>query len=187
MNRLFAIAIFFVGFQAHAGLFIDPYVSYAFSGSVEGDFVQTGPLPGTTDEDVKSGLLYGARLGWNFDGFMVGAVYQGGEITTEDSGGTETKSDIADMGLHLGSRLGKAWRGYVEYFFSATTTSEGETEAYTGSGYKVGFGYYLANHVTLNLEYNASVLDDTDMAGIESIDLDSSSVMASISFPFSAK
>ena len=54
-----------------------------------------------------------------------------------------------------------------------------------GSGPKIGFGYHLAKHFSLNLEWMSLTYDKENFTLLDSVDIKNSGFLFSLGFPFS--
>lgn len=136
---------------AHAGIYIEPYVSYAM-GSQKVDF--DDPQQGTADMkgDLK-GTAMGGKLGFSFLLVSAGIDYM--IINTNaktDTSEFTTKGSAPGAFVSVGLPL---IRISASYFPSITLRNQ-EDLVYTdqkGSAFKVGVGYKIFPFISLNLDY----------------------------------
>lgn len=144
-----AATVFFSLFstrEASASAFVDPYLGYAFSGSLDNG----SSSPSTT------GLIYGLRGGWEMLGLMIGAEYMGGSDTYKDpSTSQNTTLTPMNLGVHVGYKFPIMLRVFGTYFLDSNPgwSVGGASGNYKGSGYKLGVGYTGFPIVSVNLEY----------------------------------
>ena len=185
MKRLFAIATFVAASfaltsPAHAGLLIEPYLGYGFSGKVE-----IAP-----DKEDISGLTYGARFGVTSLGFMVGAEYMGTQTKIDLPGDNTLNS--TNIGIFAGYNFPILLRAYATYFFYNTAKADFAINSNSfdveGNGLKLGVGYKGLPFVSLNLEYLMQTYKKAKIGGTN-FDLNpnwkTNTLMFTVSLPFS--
>jgi hypothetical protein len=185
MKKLALIVALFFGFQAHAGFLAEPFLGYE-SGST-----QATTIAGASATSSFSGFDYGARLGYIFGkGFWLAAEYTGASGTDKDSS-SSTDYTKTVTSLVFGYDFGKynIWAGYGFSDKITYKTTSGDLY-YSGTNMKIGFGYDLANHVAVNVEYIIPKYTKAGSAAGE-VDIstqlskyDAPSAVLSVSFPF---
>ena len=115
--------------------------------------------------------MYGARVGYQFLGFMAGVEYGMGSGLTQDVaaasiGGVsipdaETKYDATHMGIFVGYELPIMLRAWATYFFDSNWDFDGgaKTEFTTIA---LGVGFTGLPFVSLNAEYRLNTFDSDD-------------------------
>lgn len=170
---LLAIAVGFMS-GAHADLLLEPYVGY-----------QTGKYKaGGTSTDF-SGLDYGARVGWQQLGFMVGLDFMTGKMTDKDK---PKSNDVTpeSLGLFVGYNFPVLLRVYGVYGFNNSLKFEqsGSSGKFEGSPQvKLGLGYNFLPLLSIALEYTTGTYDEFNGHKLSS-DLTTSAYGLSVSVPF---
>jgi len=175
---LFALMMF--SNTALAGFLIDPYLGFRFNGKIEEE-ANAGDL----DEFSYSGIAYGARLGYNYLGLMMGMEYglASGEVEQDtDPGsvvlsgkGTKVDGSFTNIGVYVGYDMPLLMRFWATYYFKAKMEIEGEannnndlnpganfTDTYNGSGFGLGVGYTGLPFLSINLEYKTVTYDEIE-------------------------
>jgi hypothetical protein len=174
-----AITALFFGSAAHAALLVEPYAGYAFGGTIKNG--------GFASSDTITGVEYGARLGFQKMGFMIGAEYLGGNMDFKDSGTTYHVGQT-DIGPFIGYQSLLGFRIFASYFISPTaSTNTSPTEKFTsGWGAKIGVGYKVLQYMAVNLEYYSSQFSKDQVSGVTATlnpKLQASYYMLTLSFP----
>jgi len=189
VSKLLCVFILVLGVQAKAGFLAEPFVGYDQSTL---KYTDTG---GTSSGSTSSGMDYGARLGYRFNqGLVLALEYAGGSGTTKSDTVGTADSDYtkAAMGVIIGYDFGRfsIWGGYgFSDKITSKTTGQADTDI-TGTNFKVGFGYKVVNHVSVNLDYIIPKYTKFTNSGTESdistffTKYDASGAMVSVSFPF---
>jgi len=162
-------------FQAQAGLFLEP-----FANRVGGQWSQEASviLPSTTtykSEGDLTGYQYGGRAGYIWDNFNLSLQISAGKgklksnKQTSTSGGTSLVTNLDDInfnrtdnGMVLGYKFGPMFR----MWFSALTAnlkakeSDGTITKYKGVTGLLGFGWYIGQIVSINLEFGGSLYSE---------------------------
>ncbi len=176
-----------IPYVSRAGVLVEPYIGYT-QGAYESGAIgikMTGPN-------------YGARVGYQTMGFMVGAEYglsaYGVELDKAPAGiPLGTKDDWAGsyMGAFIGYNLPTLLRIWGSYFLDAVYEDDagaGIGDEISGSGHGLGLGFTGLPFMSLNLEYRAFDLDESaDASSGETVaitDTTTKEVRLSISFPF---
>jgi hypothetical protein len=154
--------------QSKASFLIDPYVGYKLAW----DTASVDVLGTTADFDVtRNGLMYGARAGYQFLGFMAGVDYGMGSGLTSDFAaasvggadvpGSESQYDATYMGVFVGYELPIMLRAWATYFFDATWEAEDGTKTEL-TAVSLGLGFTGLPFVSLNAEYRLNTFDSGD-------------------------
>jgi len=175
-------------FSAFGEIILEPYLSYASlkqSGSVNISGIDVD-----LDERSVKGFMPGARLGLTWKKIAFGIDFSTAEL---DVDGTNYR--MSNLGAFLMGKFNKfrMWGGYifnsryessleVEDVNSNILIEEGFIE---GSGPKIGFGYHLARHFSVNFEWVALTYDKENFELLDSIDIKSTGLLLSLGFPFS--
>ncbi len=132
--------------NAYADLLLEPYLGF-----------HTGNWKQSTTEKDLSGPSFGARVGYQTMGFMVGADYMTG--LWKDKSNPANDVTPADLGLFVGYNFPIMLRAYLTYTPSALThslkfkNSSGSSTYEEGSTMKLGVGFTALPLVSINLEY----------------------------------
>ena len=153
MRNLYIViaALFLLGSEAWAGVYVEPFVGYA-SGTT--DFNTKISTNSITVSSSFTGLGYGARAGFKTMMFAFGGEYAEGDFKYKSGGGFKPK----DIGAFIGVFAPLGFRAWGTYFFSAKAGS------IKGKAYKLGIGYRFARFMALNLEYLAHSYNDITIA-----------------------
>lgn len=186
-------ALTFLTTTASAGILFEPFVGYNLNGSVE------NPTDNEDNYDL-GGLGYGARLGYNFVGLMVGGAYEANSLSGDgaiaSTANQEATYASSNMGAFIGYQFPVMFRVWATYYLSSTLDWEDvSTGALTvnvnaelkGSGYGLGIGYTLLPMVSLNLEYKTFSYDEVTQSGTTEAltnEWDSNMMFFSVSVPF---
>ncbi len=147
---LLALAAGFVS-SANASILIEPYLGY-----------HTGKSKQTTTEDF-SGMTYGARLGYQQLGFMLGLDYMTGKWT--EKGTPNVDLTPSSLGAFVGYNFPVMLRVYGVYGFQNSVKAEagGTSSKLEGSpALKLGVGFTALPLVSINLEYMTATYDKSD-------------------------
>lgn len=189
MSKLLSVIVLFLGVQAHAGVFVEPFLGYDQSK------LKTTDTSGATDGSTNSGMDYGLKLGYGLhNGLWFGIDYTGGsgKSKSDTAGTADSDYSKSAMGALIGYSTGRfsMWAGYG--FSDKVTlkqTGSADTDI-TGTNMKVGFGYLAATHVAINFDYVIPKYTKMTQSGTE-YDIssfyskfDTSGMMLSVSFPF---
>jgi len=181
-----ALAGLLLTFNAHSSFLIEPSIGYILSGDLERR---------STKADY-SGLTYGARLGFDYLGFMGGveyslASYEYEYTAPEDEKGTTQDIDASHLGVFLGYNLPVMFRVWGTYYFQNTSELGGGSsngDELSGSGLGLGLGYTGLPFLSLNLEYKKYSYDeyeDISDGTTETLseEFETSEIIFSVSFP----
>lgn len=189
MSKIISVIVLFLGVQAHAGIFVEPFLGYDQS------TLKTTDTGGTTDGSTNSGMDYGLKLGYGLsNGLWFGVDYAGGSGKSKsDTAGTpDSDYSKSAMGALIGYSSGRfsVWAGYgFSDKITSKQTGSPDTDI-TGTNMKIGFGYLAASHVAINFDYIVPKYTKFTLNGTE-LDIstfyskfDTSGMMLSVSFPF---
>ena len=141
------IAMMIMTPRAHASLLLEPYLGY-YTGSV------TCCSPSLSRN--QNGVAYGARVGYENLGFMIGLDAMTGNWSVASGGGQDSGSTTpTDLGIFVGYNFPVMVRIYGEYGFSAQNkyTIDGYSTTDKGTNIKLGVGFTVYPMVSINLEY----------------------------------
>lgn len=205
MKKLIIASLMVIGLttQAHAGLLIEPYLGYIFSGET----TETGA--GASAFNYKydySGINYGGRLGYSTFGLQFGLDYNMASYDYETTNATTKLKDAYDFtafGAFVGFKFPVFLRVWGTYFFNAELkdTDSGTGGVYSpsgakfeGSGFGLGAGFTGLPFVNINLEYRSFTYDEGTTSDGTKITLpnttygvgkhDASEMILSLSVPF---
>ncbi len=139
------LGLFFNSQTAHAGLLLEPYVGYD-----SGQWSKSSNC--TTCSAHQSGATYGARVGVESMGFMLGGDAMSGSWTDQYSpNDSETPTSV---GAFVGYD-GPLMRMYFGYGIASSLkqTRVGYEDTYSGTDYKIGIGFHLVPLIAINFEY----------------------------------
>lgn len=170
--------------NARAALLLEPYA---------GTIVNTKLEEGDEEKDV-SGTAYGARVGFQNLGLMLGLDYQMATPTLDDS---EFDYSLTHYGLFVGYDFPIMLRVWATYVMSGSylikgdlgNGEESELEFTKVSGTKFGIGYKVVPFVSINLEVMNLEFKDPEINGEDVSgsldDGDGAVYLLSVSFPLS--
>ena len=161
---------------AHAGFLLDPYFSYAVSGTNSG-----------LTDSTMTGSELGARLGWDMMGlgFGVDGIVSGSYTYKQNSVSSDIKPSY--YGVFVSYKFPIVLRGYVSYLLSSkeTMTVSGIDSTLTGTGTKVGIQYTGFPFVAIGVEYVSSKYDKVEFGGLSITQSnDANHTAIALSFPF---
>ena len=171
------------GTVSQAGLLIEPIVGY---------------YTGDNEEDAATGMIYGARIGYEFARFFVAGDYSTGTVQSALTGVTseEQDFDITRTALVVGfDPPGLPLRLWFGVIMSASlelqeTTLAGQSFSaeFNGTGSKLGVGLTFLPIVDINLEYVSITHDDNSykLNGTKSSlsEASETAIVLSLSAPF---
>lgn len=149
---------------AMAGFHVEPYLGYG-KGS-EGNHTVTASDQNPAD---YSGMGFGARLGFNYLGLLIGGTYdaQGLEQTDDDDPTDVIDFKGTNMGAFLGYEFPLGLRLWLSYYMSASFEIDGTNDGsnvgaeFSGSGTAFGLGYsIIPMMLSLNVEYKSFAYDE---------------------------
>ena len=191
MKKLMIMCLFltFGVTESKAGLLLEPYVGYHL-GSRDGKAKEkaTGIEAAIAETDY-SGAGFGARVGFQTFGLMLGGVYETIPSITSESGGTETEGgSSAKLGVFVGYDFPLFVRVWGTYFLDVTMEDEdgNEVSDLYDSGVGAGVGLTFLPLVSLNVEYRMYTFSDDWKSGGSSYDLSGqnhSEIFLSVSLP----
>lgn len=162
---------------AFSGVLVEPYLGFRVSGDTN---------QGTTDGSYN-GALYGARLGYQFLGFMGGLDYSQSSYDIDYDGTTvDSKTDSSNLGIFVGYDAPLLVRAWATYFLSNKLDFSSSSTEYSGSGYALGAGFTGLPFVSLNLEYRSISFDEFEnstISGALNPSSDASEIILSVSLP----
>jgi hypothetical protein len=164
-SKLIIAITFLFSVSAKAGFLVEPYLGYSF-GSESYDLTNSGVLNGKY-EFSHNGYRAGARLGYQFLGFMGGIDYgigsYGRSVDSLPSGVTTTAEDESfnQFGIFAGYELPILFRFWATYYVSANWEGDNTKDEDSGSGFGLGAGFTGLPFVSLNLEYKSFTIDET--------------------------
>lgn len=157
---LIAMMIMVAGFQAQAGIYVEPYLGY----NLAGDF---------NDVDTN-GVNLGGRLGYSLPMLVsFGLDYNFG---TYDADGTDV--DVSNLGAFVAVDFPILVRAYASYYLNAK--AEVGSNEFEGSGVALGVGFTGLPFLSVNVEYRTINYDDFNGS---SVDVDGSEILLGVSLP----
>ncbi len=128
--------------QAKADLLVEPFAGYEFGNIKQGN-----------SSDGLSGANYGARLGYESLGFMIGGEYALGALRGSPSGGSNYNVSTTDVGIFAGYNFPVLLRVYGTYYPLSTATDDNIPGGdLNGTGYRVGIGFTPLPFITVAVE-----------------------------------
>ncbi len=190
MRVIIFVFLCFLGVQASADIYLEPYVGF-MEGTVKADETvtllgQSIPLSASQNEH---GTLFGAKLGLSYFGLSFGGEYMGGQPVSGGSG-----APLNDIGAFVGFTFPVFLKISAAYFFSSTLGNVSETDANNieftekakGKGYKVSLGFTFLPLIVINLDYIAHVWDNIPLeATVTAYKITDTAGMLSLSLPLS--
>ena len=145
--------------QSKASFLIDPYIGYKLAWD-------TATESNVEVDVTRNGVMYGARAGYQFLGFMAGVEYGMGSGMTWDiaaaaaAGITATKFDYDStyMGIFVGYELPIMLRAWATYYFDVNWDFEGAGSREL-TAIAIGVGFTGLPFVSLNAEYRMNTFD----------------------------
>lgn len=159
---------------ASADILLEPYVGY-----------QMGKYKSSGTSTDFSGVDFGARVGYQQMGFMVGLDYMTGKMTDKAK---PKSNDVTptSFGVFVGYNFPVLLRVYGVYGFSNSVKLEqtGASNKMEGSpNLKLGVGYTALPLLSIALEYTTGTYDEVNGQKLSS-DVTTSSYGVSVSVPF---
>jgi hypothetical protein len=158
---------------AHAGLLLEPYLGYHMG---KWEF-------GSSNQDL-SGVGYGARVGYQQMGLMVG-----GDLFlsnwTDDAKPTKFDWKAQDIAAFIGYNFPVLVRVYAAYVLDAELKQSGggASNKYEGKGLKFGVGFTPLPLISINFELINNTYDEVN-GNKMSTDLKSNMYGLTVSLPF---
>jgi hypothetical protein len=170
-----------VGERVYAGLYFEPYVGYAV-GTVDGKI-------GSTNIDVDStSSVFGAKLGGTILGMVaIGGEYMAMKNNDDDktSADDDGSSDSTFTGLFAQFSFPVLFKVSATYFLSAKYENTDNVDM-EGTGTKISVGFTGLPFVAINLDMINATFDEGSSNGTkQTVDVDQSSTMLSVSLPLS--
>jgi hypothetical protein len=159
--------------NAKAGVLVEPFVGYG-TGSWKLNSVSTN----------QSGVDYGGRLGWNFDGFLIGGDYVGGSFKDNQTGNNNNIT-AQDIGGFLGFEVKRVTvRGAYNFNSQGTyAPTSGTNSVWKGNSFSASVGFAIVSHISLNLDFMSGTYDTLN--GVkQSNNLTNNIYSVRLSFPF---
>lgn len=161
---LIAMMIMVAGFQAQAGIYVEPYLAYN--------------ILGDTDGDDTTGMNIGGRLGYSLPMLVsFGLDYNMGSYTVDTSLG-DSDVDTTNLGLFVAVDLPILARAYASYYLSSDLENEAG-QSFDGSGMALGVGLTMLPFVSVNFEYRTMSYDGAHGFG----DFDADEILVGVSLP----
>ncbi len=178
--KFFLTALILLPSISCAGLLIEPYGgmgSFSYKGSVKYD----GNDSTLSSSDLR-GPMYGGRLAFGIDDYGFGADYSIGKLN--DGGDNSDVTNLAAIGIYSIAPF-RLWLGYL--FKSSRTIKNSDYQidnTMTGSGFKVGMGWSISQHISINAEYITVKYSKEDSPYLSDLSETDSGFLVSMSFPF---
>lgn len=141
---LFIFSLFMTTSYSQAGLLVEPLIGLNITGEGGDDDLDNMPI------------TYGARLGYQNLGLMLGLDYQKTDAIKYDS--SSEKYDLSETGVFVGYNFPILVRAWLGYTFKAT--NEGPGLDLSGKGTKIGVGFTGLPFVSINLEFKKQEYDE---------------------------
>ena len=129
--------------RAHAGLYLEPYASYA-----------TGSWSESSTNQNMNGLTYGARVAYSFPlGFQLGADVSSGNWT--DNSTPSYNVQPTDLGIYAGYDFPILVHVWLTYDVSSQLkyTQNSSSDTFKGSAFKLGIGFKVLPLLSINFDY----------------------------------
>lgn len=154
MKKLFAVCVFVFGYQAQAGLHLEPYLGYNV-GALQ------VKVAGQDIGDAMSGVLLGARVGYSLPLFYVAADYSLGSGLKSEVSASSVDIDVSRLGVVAGFTGLPMFDFYGGYLLNTTVkVDQTGVPDFKGSGLKVGVGFTMLPLISINAEYIMNNYDD---------------------------
>jgi len=178
------LAIVFCSPLAKANFHFEPYVGYEFASSTS--YKLNGATNNSLDADL-TGVLYGVKLGYRYNQFTIGVDTSLSNISA-DYGSTGVNDDwtATDLGIFVGFDSTRQFSILFSYSLLSTLAIDGLAVDYEGSALRAGLAYHFNELLALSIHYNKRKYDSLSAAvsGVNSVDLQLTSVIAMLSFSF---
>jgi hypothetical protein len=195
----FFLVLFFVFnpiFKAHSGVFIEPYLGYAFKGEGKTIFSNAAEI-----DHLYTSMNYGAKLGYAFFRNHLLGIDYGAQSHFLDSDQATAKASDKVSRSQLGIFYGLLIRRFIlsfTHFTSATIkgvdVENTNNQVFTnindfakGSGSSIGIGFRYTNNVNLILQMRKFDFKELQSNGVLNANHQStklSDILFTISFPF---
>lgn len=159
--------------KANSAILLEPYLGlHPFASEAEA---------GSNSADL-SGMAYGARVGWQQMGLMLGVNYKSGSFDSDDKNQVRDIDSYSHTGAFIGYNFPIMVRVWAEYIFSSAAETDLGFEVEKGTGSTIGFGYTGFPFISINLEMTKTK-DYQDTNGNDN-SIEFSTTMLSVSLPF---
>ncbi|MCB0355760.1 MAG: hypothetical protein KDD40_02075 [Bdellovibrionales bacterium] len=161
--------IFFCSQNIFASMYFEPVAGYG---------------KGTSDlNTAKANTYISPSVGFKF-GYFVRYVYLVGDIRYSVLNITEESSDSSPGVTSYGIGVGWDWnipiRTFIGFDLKASTSINGNS--FSGSGQRIGIGYYLSLNTLLSIEFVSQKMTFETSSSTE-IDFNNSQTLLTFSFP----
>lgn len=178
-----------ISVKTQAAVLFEPYGGYSVGN------ISTTTNAGASDSGSANGFGYGGRVGFLMHHFVVlSAEYQAINAKEQLKSSAATQTDWKSHALFatIGFQAPRGFRLLGSYGWDAQTDEATTPNAtrYKGTAAKLLIGWHLPTTMAINLEYTIYHYTDSTVNGVTSkigdsyTKFDNSSVMATISFPF---
>lgn len=191
MKKIILLLTLLTTYASQAGILLEPIVGYIVSGNVKDS--ETG----ATKEDYDyTSLNYGARVGLQVAGVMVGAEYNQATPSWDDQINTtavDTDFKESNLGAFVGYNFPAILRVWGTFYFDSTSeVDSGITKGakFKGAGQGIGIGFTSLPLISLNVEYRMLTYDEYISAAGVTVNLNSQQeytakeIVLSVSIPF---
>ena len=196
MLRISYLILFFISLDCFAGLFIEPYLGYAFKGEGKTTFSNVAEI-----DHLYTSVNYGAKLGYGFlTNHLLGIDYCAQSHFLDSDQATAKASDKVSRS-QLGIFYGLLFRRFILSFTQFTSaTMNGADAANTnnqvftdvndfakGSGSSIGLGFRYSTNLNLALQMRKFDFKEWQNNGVVNANHQStklSDILFTISFPF---
>lgn len=171
MLKKIIVSIFILSsFTANAGFLLDPYVGM-------GSVTSTLDAASFSDESTDNMSVLGARVGYSFLLFSLGADYQ---MATIDGSSRNSLSAFAGFDLPV---LLRVWAEYTLNSSFDDDDLASSVDVGFDSGYSVGVGFTGFPLVSVNLEIEQTNYTYENVPLVGDMDVSSAAYILSVSFP----
>ena len=170
-------------FFANAGFHLEPNLGHTLAGGWE---------QGNDDGDLSM-LNIGVKLGYQAPiGIQVGGDIQSG-VGSLDSGSNDADIVYAAVGPYIGYMAPFGLKVSFSYYLASQLELDSFADpTYSGNGFRLGAGYSFKRQglswLAVNLDYTLITYDevDSDFSSSQSLsnDIDTDTIILSVSFPF---
>ena len=187
MKKLMIICLFltFGVTESKAGLLLEPYVGYQL-GTLDGKYkYKSTGIEADYPETSHSGAGFGARVGFQTFGLMLGGVYETIPSITQER--NDTESDLGSsskLGVFVGYDFPLFLRVWGTYFLDVSAEDEdgNDFSDLYDSGVGAGVGLTFLPLVSLNVEYRMYTWSD-NFNNADYTDTNHSEIFVSVSLP----
>jgi hypothetical protein len=169
---LVALTALLLSAQAHAGIYIEPYLGY-----------EMGTYKGSGINKEIDGSGYGLRLGYSVPMLVLGLEYGMGTLSWEaKNDSTDTgKYEYKDLGAFVQVNLPILLSARLGYVFDTQMDVKGGTDKREGTGIKAGLAFRFIPFLHVNLDYITYNYDKLNSN--TTIDTDRSTLMLGLGLP----